>query len=80
MIDKDDVYRETKGLKCRGFVLLRDNQVMRNHWPVRIVTKTFPSDDGKVRKIEVKMVRDSTARLFLRPVSEAVLRETKRHS
>ncbi len=45
------------------FVLLQDNQVERNLRPVGLGRKTFPSDEGKV----------STARLFLRPVAEAVL-------
>ena len=53
--------------------MLRDNQAKRNHWPVGLITKTFPSDDGKVRKLEVRIVRDGTAKLFLRPVSELVL-------
>lgn len=37
------------------------------------VTKTFPDQDGKVRKIELKVTRSGSARTFLRPVSETVL-------
>ena len=53
--------------------MLRDNQAKRNDWPVGLITKTFPSSDGEVRKLEVRIVRDGTAKLFLRPVSEVVL-------
>ncbi|CAM4510486.1 unnamed protein product [Leuciscus chuanchicus] len=31
-------------------VLLKDNQVVRNSWPMAIVTKAIPGKDGKVRK------------------------------
>ena len=49
----------------------------RNDWPVGLVTNTFPSADGKVRKVEVKIVRKGEQRLFLRPVSEVVLLVSK---
>ncbi|XP_073714235.1 uncharacterized protein [Misgurnus anguillicaudatus] len=54
-------------------VLLRDIQVKRQEWPIGLITKTFPSDDGKVRKIEVKTVREGVPKLFLRPISEVIL-------
>lgn len=56
-------------------VLLKDTKVKRNDWPVGLVT--FPSEDGKVRKIEVKIVLRGEQRLFLRPVSEVILLASK---
>lgn len=64
---------ERPNLQEGDVVLLRDVQAKRNDWPVALVTKTFPSHDDKVRKIEVKIVKNGEQRLFLRPVSEVVL-------
>ncbi|XP_034385377.1 uncharacterized protein LOC117728696 [Cyclopterus lumpus] len=54
-------------------VLLKDSQVPRNEWPLGLVTQTFPSEDGKVRKVEIKVTRTGVTKIFLRPVSEIVL-------
>lgn len=56
-----------------SIVLLKDSQIPRNEWPLGLVTQTFPSQDRKVRKVEVKVTRTGAAKLFLRPVSEIVL-------
>ena len=53
--------------------LLKDSQVHRNEWPVGLIVKTLPSSDKRVRKVEVKIVKDGTAKVFLRPVSEVVV-------
>lgn len=54
-------------------VLLRNSQVPRNEWPLALVTQTFPSQDGKVRQVEVKVIKPKGSALFLRPVTETVL-------
>lgn len=41
------------------------------------VTRMFPSADGKVRKIEVKIIWKGEQKLFLRPVSEVILLVSK---
>ncbi|KAI4824169.1 hypothetical protein KUCAC02_012705 [Chaenocephalus aceratus] len=46
---------ERPNLQEGDLVLLKDSQVHRNQWPMGMVVKTFPSHDGKVRKIEVKV-------------------------
>ena len=52
---------------------MKDNQVVRNEWPLARVTSAFVSDDGKVRKIEVKVSSNDTVKKFTRPISEVVL-------
>ncbi|XP_054652021.1 uncharacterized protein LOC129192244 [Dunckerocampus dactyliophorus] len=54
-------------------ILLKDNQAKRNEWPVGIVTKTFPGEDGLVRKVEVAVVKDGIRKTFFRPVVNLVL-------
>ncbi|XP_065144903.1 uncharacterized protein [Paramisgurnus dabryanus] len=47
-------------------VLLKDSQVHRNEWPVGLIVNTFPSQDGKVRKVEVRVAKQGTVKTFLR--------------
>ena len=60
-------------LKEGDIVLLKDSQVKRNEWPMCIVTKTFPSQDGLVRKVEVTTSTAGNKKTFCRPVTELVL-------
>lgn len=55
-------------IKGGDIVLLCDPQVERNHWPMALVTKTFPSIDGRVRKVELKVVRGRITKTFLRTI------------
>lgn len=64
---------ERPNLMDGDVVLMKDNSLKRHDWPTGLITRTFPSDDGKVRKVEVKVFRDSVPKLYLRPVSEVIL-------
>lgn len=59
-------------IKPGTVVLLKDSQAPRNEWPFGLVTQAFSSEDGKVRKVEVKVKRPGGPKLFLRPISEIV--------
>ncbi len=54
-------------------MLLKSIQAKRNDWPMGIVLETIPGKDGRVRKVEVKVVKDGSAKVFLRPISDVVL-------
>lgn len=54
-------------------VLLKDSQVHRYEWPIGLVVKASPSSDSKFRKVEVRIVKDGKAKVFLRPISEIVV-------
>ncbi|XP_029564276.1 uncharacterized protein LOC115159007 [Salmo trutta] len=64
---------EKPNVKVGDVVLLKDSQVHRNDWPVGLVVKTFTSNDKKVRKVELKIVKQGAAKVFLRPFSEIVV-------
>ncbi|KAL3973607.1 sorting nexin-4 [Sarotherodon galilaeus] len=67
-------WTETRpNVKEGDVVLLKDSQASRNEWPMALIVKTFPSSDKKVRKVEVRTVKDGTVKMFLRPVSEIVV-------
>ena len=44
---------ERPNVKKGDFVLIQDSNTVRGEWKLGIVTQTFPSDDGKVRRVEV---------------------------
>ncbi|XP_069809647.1 uncharacterized protein [Dendropsophus ebraccatus] len=54
-------------------VLLKDKEAHRNEWPMGLITKVIPSDDGKTRKVEVKVTKGGSAKVFFRPIHELVL-------
>lgn len=54
-------------------MLLTDDLRKRNEWPLGLITQVFPSKDGRVRKVEIKVSRKDGTKLFLRPVAETVL-------
>lgn len=60
---------DRRNLEKGDVVLLKDSQIARNEWPMAMVTSTFPSQDGKVRKVEVKISYQGNPKTFLRPVS-----------
>lgn len=60
-------------LQPGSIVLLKDDQQKRNEWPLGLVTKVFPSKDGRVRKVEVKVSKKEGTKVFLRPVTGTVL-------
>ncbi|XP_037305223.2 uncharacterized protein LOC119194863 [Pungitius pungitius] len=63
----------SRNLQVGDIVLLKQSQSHRNEWPMGQVTSTFPSSDGKVRKIEVRTTSQGKVKTFLRPISEVVL-------
>lgn len=53
-------------------VLLKEKEVPRNNWPLALIIRTFPGDDGKVRKVEIRVIRDGVPTLYTRPVTQIV--------
>ncbi|XP_059835546.1 uncharacterized protein LOC132399316 [Hypanus sabinus] len=62
-----------RNLQVGNLVLLRDKQVARNSWPMARITATFPSEDGHVRKIELKTTDQGDVKIYQRPVTEVIL-------
>ncbi|XP_057695101.1 thymocyte nuclear protein 1 isoform X1 [Corythoichthys intestinalis] len=60
-------------IKTGDIVLLKDVLAHRNDWCMGRVVKTFESKDNKVRKAEVKTVKDGNVKLFMKPISDLVL-------
>ena len=63
-------------------IILKEDDSPRNKWPLAIVQDAYPSDDGLVRKIRVRMadthldkngVRTKSQSVLERPVHKCIL-------
>ena len=63
---------ERENVKSGDVVLLRDKGCHRNEWPTGVVETAFMSDDGKVRKVTLRVIRNEQPVLYTRPISEIV--------
>ena len=52
---------------------MKDSQAKRNEWPMAIIVKASPSQDGRVRKVDVRVYKNGAQKVFSRPVTEVVL-------
>ena len=62
-----------ENLKSGDVVLLKDNQTCRGEWPMAIVENAIKSEDGKVRKAQVRLTKDGKSVFYTRPICELVL-------
>lgn len=66
---KSDTQNRTVGT----VVLMKDSACARNDWPIGIVKREFPGDDGRVRKVDLKVVRNGKTTTYIRPITELVV-------
>ena len=66
-------WKHPKRNLAEGDIVLLKEESDRNHWPLAVVTKAFKSKDGMVRKVEVRITREGTKKIFNRPIKELVL-------
>ena len=67
-------WTETRWYLCVGdIVLVQDKSQLRNDWPLGRVSEVLRSDDSRVRKVKVNVVRDGERKTYLRPIKELVL-------
>lgn len=62
-----------RNLEEGDVVLLKDFNVKCNEWLIGLIVKTIPSSDDKVRKVEVKIIIEGSAKVYVWPVSEVIL-------
>ena len=64
---------ETKGnLQTGSIVLILDESLPRNNWPLGRVLQTFPGRDGLVRSVQVKTANN----VLVRPINKLCLLES----
>lgn len=64
---------ETQNLTVGTVVLMKDSACARNDWPIWIVKRVFPIDDGRMKKVELKVVRNGKTTTYIRPITELVV-------
>ena len=62
-----------RNLRNGDVVLIVDNTVCRNQWPIGVVVNAIPGADGHVRKAEVKLRRNEETKKLTRPITELIL-------
>ena len=62
---------ERRNFQVGDLVLIRDDDVVRNHWPRGIVVETFPDSEGLVRTVNLRVANSST--IVKRPIAKLVL-------
>ena len=66
-------FTTTPNLKDGDIVLLKDKAAQRISWPLGIVVKALPSEDGNFRKACVRIYKDGKTVTYIRPINEMVL-------
>ncbi len=61
--------KSTRDIQPDDIVLVKEDNMVTNHWPLARVVSTFPGHDGKTR---VELVRTKT-RIYKRPITKLVL-------
>ena len=59
-------------MRAGDVVFLRDHELHRNRWPLGVIESIYPSEDGKVRSVEVRVVQDGKTSNFVRPITELI--------
>ena len=63
---------ELTNLKEGDVVLMMDNSLPRNRWPLGIMDRVFPSSDKLVRKVSVRVINDKKNVTYTRPISQLI--------
>ena len=61
-----------ENVKVDDVVLLKDADTVRYEWPIGVVMRTFSGKDGKVRQLELRVVKNGKLVVFVRPITEIV--------
>ena len=62
-----------RDLHVGDVVLMRDESQHRNDWPLGRISEAIRSEDDRVRKVKVDVVRDGERKTYLQPIKELVL-------
>lgn len=63
---------DNPNIKEGDVILMKDKEAHRNNWPIGIVQNAIHSEDGKVRKVELKVIINGQPTTYIRPIAEIV--------
>ncbi|CAC5415672.1 unnamed protein product [Mytilus coruscus] len=61
-----------RNLQVGNLIPMKDQDAPRNLRPIRLADRIFPSSDGKIRKVEIAIVKDRKRTTYSRPITELV--------
>ena len=62
-----------RSFKVGDIVLILEENLSRNHWPMAKIIKTEPDKHGIVRSVEIKVGLSKSGETLRRPISKLVL-------
>ena len=66
-------WRQEKPNICVGdIVLLKEEEQKRRDWPLAKVDETFNSEDGKVRRVMVRVAKEGDKKMYIRPITKVI--------
>ena len=66
-------WRQEKPNICVGdIVLLKEEEQKRRDWPLAKVEETFNSEDGKVRRVKVRVAKEGDQKMYIRPITKVI--------
>lgn len=63
---------EQPSLKKGDVVLMSDMEVPRVQWPIGVIEQCFSSQDGRIRKVSVRVIKNQKPVAYTRPITELV--------
>ena len=54
-------------------VLVKEEESCRGDWPMGRISEAIKSDDGRVRKARVELMKEGKKKTYLRPIKELIL-------
>ncbi|KAK3736794.1 hypothetical protein QZH41_011744 [Actinostola sp. cb2023] len=61
-----------RNMAAGDVVLVYNQEAPRSQWPLAVVTKTLPSKDGAVRKVEIQTCKNGEKKFFQRPIHKFI--------
>lgn len=53
-------------------VIIKDNELHRNQWPLGLIECVYPGKDNLVRKVKLRVIRDGKPHEYMRPITQIV--------
>jgi hypothetical protein len=73
LIAREKWRQERRNVEIGDIVLMKNEAIKRNYWPVCKVQNTHKSNDGYIRSATVKFSSGQSARTLVRPITDLVM-------
>ena len=64
--------QEIPNISVGDIVLLKEEERKRRDWPLAKVEETLRSEDGRVRKVKVRVAKEGAPKTYIRPITKVI--------